>query len=162
MSRQLVSTERNHDWIYRDELARLQTTIETQYLLTRFNQSLHPRGMTTGAPLQPQQRPLYDPGITPPSPCESVAISSWLQQQPPLILGCSGYRVWHGLYPILLMQLKSHCNRTVQIFDTISNKFHLGEYSTTLNLWHLVEFFSTLMCDYLKKFGLGRSWCFPP
>jgi hypothetical protein len=30
------------------------------------------------------------------------------------------------------IQLKSHRNRTVQIFDTISNKLHLGQYSTTL------------------------------
>jgi hypothetical protein len=52
MSRLLISTQRNDDWIYRDELARSQTTTETRSLLTTFIRSLHPRGMTTGAPPQ--------------------------------------------------------------------------------------------------------------
>ena len=40
------------DWIYGDKLAKSETTPETRSLLTRFGQSLHPRGMTTGAPPQ--------------------------------------------------------------------------------------------------------------
>jgi hypothetical protein len=35
--------------------------------------------------------------------------------------GVSNYRVWHRLYLILLIQLKSYRNRPVHIFDTIAN-----------------------------------------
>ena len=52
MSHPLISTQRNNDCIYRDELARSQMTPEARSLLTRFGQSLHPRSMTTGAPPQ--------------------------------------------------------------------------------------------------------------
>jgi hypothetical protein len=45
-----------------------QTTPEARYLVTRFSQSLHPRGMTTGAPPQTATPGAPDPGNTPPSP----------------------------------------------------------------------------------------------
>jgi hypothetical protein len=62
--------------------------------------------------------------ITPHSPLRVCRYVIIVTTSAPLsyLWGSPSYRVWHGLYPILLIQLKSHRNRTVQIFDTISNK----------------------------------------
>jgi hypothetical protein len=85
MSRLLISTQRNDDRIYRDELARLQTTMETRSLLTRFIQSLHPRGMTTGGPPQITTLAAPDPGNTPPSPASLLLCRHGHNSSPPLI-----------------------------------------------------------------------------
>jgi hypothetical protein len=54
---------------------------------------------------------------------------------PPLIfMRRLGLQVMTQTLLVLLIQLKSHRNRTVQIFNTISNKLHLGEYSAILKL----------------------------
>jgi hypothetical protein len=84
-SRLLISTQRNDDWIYRDELV----PITDDNGDTIFGNEVQPKPTSPG----------HDYGRSSPNrntsrsrsrqyaafPCESVAMSSWLQQQPPLI-----------------------------------------------------------------------------
>jgi hypothetical protein len=62
-SRLLISTRWNDDWIYQDEFA----PITDDNRDTIFGNEVQPkptsRGMTTGAPPQPQHRPLRIPAI---------------------------------------------------------------------------------------------------
>jgi hypothetical protein len=62
-----------------------QTTTETRSLVTRFGRSLHPRGMTTGAPPQIATPAAPDPGNTPPSPASLSLCRHGYNNSPPLI-----------------------------------------------------------------------------
>ena len=89
------------DWIYRDKLAKSETTPETQSLLTRFNQSHIPKAWL---------QTLLPNTATPAALGSGHHAASLLRacrhgynSSPPLIfMRKSGYRVWHEFYHILL------------------------------------------------------------
>jgi hypothetical protein len=91
MLKQYGSTKTNH--------ARSQTTPEARYLVTTFSRSLHPRGMTMGAPPQYVTPVCYEvlARVTASSHarlCPMSSYSLWLQQRPSSrIYKEPGYRV---------------------------------------------------------------------
>ena len=93
------------DWIYRDKLAKSETTPETWSLLTRFNQSHIPKAWL---------QTLLPNTATPAALGSGHHAASLLQACHYVVMvttaallsylwGGSGTRVWHGLYPILLI-----------------------------------------------------------
>jgi hypothetical protein len=100
-----------------------QTTLEAQYLLTRFSRSLHPQGMTTGAPPQTATPAASDLGNTLPS----------YNSGPPLIFMRSpGYKsLTRTLHPTANTTPSPNVTNQYTIFDTIPTN------STLVNIHHL-------------------------
>jgi hypothetical protein len=103
--------------------------------LTRFSRSQHPRCMTAGAPSQYCNTGRFGSRQCNASPCEPVAMSSWLQQKP------TSYIYEEHRLQSLTRTLHANANTTPSpnVTDWYNiqhnfNKLHLGEYSTILKL----------------------------